>query len=327
MVSRAQKHIGEFELIRWIRDQVRDSESLAGIGDDCSVQRLDPNTELLTSTDLLIEDIHFKRAWTSMFDLGRKSVAVNLSDIAAMGGTPKTLYLGIGRSKQLGSDELKDFLKGFLAEAACHKVILAGGDTCASPGPLMISVTVQGSVAVGKSIFRHGARSGDSIYVSGTLGDSALALQMLQAGRTPPTAVARRFHTPTARVELGRYLGLGEVPVHAMLDVSDGLLADLGHVLTASGTGAELELKALPLSDDFRRVLMDRPELIDLALAGGEDYELLLTSSRPDLTEVPALRGAITKIGTITARPGITIRQADGSDYRCRRAGFDHFAE
>lgn len=327
MTTEKTNAIGEFELIRWIQEQVGNCDHLTrGIGDDCAVQPQVQGQELLTSTDLLIEDIHFKRSWTSMFDLGRKSVAVNLSDIAAMGGVPQSLFLGIGRSKQIGPEELKDFIRGFLYEARQNDVVLAGGDTCGSPGPLIISVTVQGSIAATTAVQRRGARSGDCIYVSGTLGDSALALQQLQEGKIPAAALAQRLHTPKARVTLG--CSLSELKLAtAMLDISDGLIADLNHLLTASGVGAELDLAAIPLSEDFRLALNDDPGLIDLALAGGEDYELLFSSPRPDLAGHPELEPGVVKIGTICAGSGMKIQQADGRSYRCRRQGFDHFVQ
>jgi thiamine-monophosphate kinase len=320
------RHSGEFELIRWIQEQVGScGQLLCGIGDDCAIDQLPADMLLLTSNDLLIEDIHFNRAWTSMFDLGRKSVAVNLSDIAAMGGVPRALYLGLGRSKQLKEADLKDFIRGFIQEAKQHDVILAGGDTCGSPGPLIVSVTVQGLVPAGQAVARHGAGCGDAIYVSGTLGDSALALKLLQAGQTPPASLAQRFHTPNARVDVGRYLSENGLAT-AMLDVSDGLLADLDHLLVASGVGATVALSALPLSQAFRSALAQDSTLIDLALAGGEDYELLLTSARHDLEKIAVPAPGVVKIGTITAEDGIIIRRDNGEEYQCRRRGFDHFA-
>lgn len=316
----------EFELIRWIQQQVGSCDRLlCGIGDDCAIDQLPINQLLLTSNDLLIEDVHFTRAWISMFDLGRKSVAVNLSDIAAMGGTPRALFLGIGRSKHLKEADLKDFIRGFIHEAKQHDVVLAGGDTCGSPGPLIVSVTVQGQVPAGKAVARHGACCGDAIYVSGTLGDSSLALKLLQSGQTPPPALAQRFHTPSARIDVGRYLSKNELAT-AMLDVSDGLLADMNHLLVASAVGAELDLAALPLSQAFRSALARDPGLIDLALAGGEDYELLFTSSRHDLEQTAIPAPGVAKIGHITAGAGIILRQDNGDMYQCLRPGFDHFA-
>ncbi len=323
--SEGDSRQGEFELIRWIQSQVGGGHNLLdGIGDDCAVEQTAADQLLLTSTDLLIEDVHFRRCWTSMFDLGRKSVAVNLSDIAAMGGSPRTLFLGLGFSRQMVTEDLHAFIRGFIAEAKACNVVLAGGDTCASPGPLMISVTVHGTVSPEQIIRRSGAAPGDSIYVSGTLGDSALALQRLQAGQQPATCLAARLHTPRAQVALGRYLAAGGWAT-AMIDVSDGLLADLTHLLVASGVGAEISREKVPLSPAFRDACTAEPELFDLALAGGEDYELLFTSPWADLQQRLEPEVKVTRIGTVCQQQGLRISREDGTEYQCRQRGFDHF--
>ena len=318
--------LGEFGLIRQIQQQAGEAEHLVlGIGDDCAIQQQDSGQELLTSTDLLIEGVHFNRQWIGMEDLGRKSVAVNVSDIAAMGGTPKSLFLAVACPAEISVVELEALIAGFLAETAAYGAILAGGDTCRSSGPLMISVTVQGTVAKGKAIRRSGARPGDSIYVSGCLGDSALALEMLQQGRLPDESLLKRHHTPKARVALGQFLSARQL-ASAMLDVSDGLLADLQHILDASGVGAEIELACLPLSEAFAGELKSAPQLIDLALAGGEDYELLFASSEHNLASTEGIELPLTRIGRICPERELTIRRADRSIYRCARGGFDHFS-
>ncbi len=316
----------EFELIRWIQRQAGMSDHLSlGIGDDCAIQTQFADQDLLTSTDLLIEGIHFKREWTSMFNLGRKSAAVNISDIAAMGGTPQSLFLGLGRPKEINDKEIEAFISGFLSEIKTHGAALAGGDTCASPGPLMISVTAQGTVATGDAICRQGASYGDAIYVSGYLGDSALALSLLQKGQRPDRYLRERFHTPSPRVILGQKLSKRQLAT-SMLDVSDGLLADLGHILVASKVGAELDLAQIPLSKSFQSALKEDAALIDLALAGGEDYELVFTSPLKDLDKQINLDHAVTRIGIVSQTPGLRIRQVNGEIYQCQRGGFDHFA-
>ena len=317
--------LGEFELIDWIRKQAPSSYPLVrGIGDDCAVEEVEAGYQLLTSTDLLIEDIHFKRAWTTMYDLGRKAAAVNLSDIAAMGGIPRTLYLAIGRPHGISTGDIKDLIRGFLKEAGDCRTQLAGGDTCASGGPLLIAVTAHGHVRQGHALYRGGACIGDAVYVSGTLGDSALALQQLQQGGLPEGLPAERFHTPTARVALAEKLA-GERLVTAMLDVSDGMLADLHHILNASAVGADVELREIPLSTAFRQARDRGQASIDLALTGGEDYELLFTSARWDLATREDFQPRVTRIGTITACRGVRLLQDNGEQYYCQRAGFDHF--
>ncbi|NOQ41755.1 MAG: thiamine-phosphate kinase [Desulfuromusa sp.] len=325
MSANKKNSLGEFGLIDWIQQQAGGGDHLSlGIGDDCAIQPQRADQDLLTSTDLLIEGVHFNREWTSMFDLGRKSAAVNISDIAAMGGAPQSLFLGIGRPKQISDAEIEAFISGFLAETKLYGAVLAGGDTCSSPGPLMISVTVQGAVATAGAICRQGASYGDAIYVSGFLGDAALAIHLLQSGQQPDSYLAERFHTPTPRVALGQKLSERQLAT-AMLDVSDGLLADFGHILEASGVGAELELSKLPLSKSFQKELEGDSGLIDLALAGGEDYELVFTSPLKDLAEQIGLADSVTRIGVVSQAPGLRIRKKDGDLYQCQRGGFDHF--
>ncbi len=318
--------LGEFGFIERIRQSVAKAPGVVvGIGDDCAVLELPPDERLLTSTDLLIEDVHFRRAWTDMELLGRKSVSVNVSDIAAMGGIPRHLYLGLGIPEGLAVEALDAFVAGFLAACSDYGATLVGGDTCRSPGPLLISVTVEGTVPAAELVCRSGARVGDAIYVSGTLGDSALALRQLLAGVTPEPEVAERHHDPRARVELGRALASARIP-SSMIDVSDGLLADLGHILEASGVGAELDEVALPLSPSLRAAVIDDPDLIDLALSGGEDYELLFTLSPVRQSELAALSLPVSRIGTIVAAAaGLVVKKHNGDIQQATTAGFNHF--
>ena len=326
MTAGKKTRYGEFELIERIRQRAAGAPHLVtGIGDDCAVTQLEPGRELLTSTDLLIEGIHFERRWTSMADLGRKAVAVNISDIAAMGGTPRSLYLGVAYSEAHTDAELEALLGSFLSEAEIYATVLAGGDTCRSPGPLMISVTVQGDVAAGRAIRRTGARPGDSLYVTGTLGGSALALQLLQAGEPVPRELADLHHRPQVPVALGEELVQQQLAT-AMLDISDGLLGDLGHICRASGVGAEVQLAALPLCGAFRTAWSRGPELIDLALTGGEDYQLLFTSPNARLEQREGFSGQLTRIGRITSEAGIVVKNSNQEIYQCSRKAFDHFS-
>lgn len=321
--------LGEFGLIARIRRAVTDPAELPlGIGDDCAAAVVPSGELLLTTTDLLLEGVHFRRDWTGARDLGRKSVAVNVSDIAAMGGSPRQLFLGVGIPEDFPLSEIEAFLEGVLEATAEYGATLAGGDTCRSPGPLFISVTAQGSVAPGELLTRGGARPGDGIYVSGALGDSALALRQLQAGRVPLPELARRHHDPRARVELGRQLAAGHLAT-AMIDLSDGLLGDLGHILSASGVGASLVPGLLPLSAAAKQALPLATEQQELALTGGEDYELLFTVPPVRQAAVTALASAglpLTRIGVIRAEPGLELLAVDGSILAPPTGGFQHFA-
>lgn len=321
---------GEFGLIERIRAQVAGRDDiLIGIGDDCCATVLPPGEVLLTTTDLLIEEIHFRRAWTDFFALGCKAVAVNISDIAAMGGTPRTLSLGLGLPADLSPEEFDQLIAGILSAAREYGAILSGGDTCRSPGGLLLSVTVQGSCKPEQILRRSGARAGDLLYVSGTLGDSALVLRELVAGRIPPADLAGRHHQPTARLRLGQELAQRRLAT-ALIDLSDGLRADLGHILKASGVGARVNAAALPLSSTFRTALAIEPGLLDLALAGGEDYELLW-SAPP--TAAPALAALgtelelpLTCIGEIVAAAGLHVVTADGEEIISAKVGYNHFS-
>ena len=322
--------LGEFGLIDTIRAQVGAAPGVhRGIGDDAAELELPPGHRLLTSTDLLLEAVHFDFKWISPYDLGRKAVAVNLSDIAAMGGTPRFLYIGLACPGEVEVARLEGFVAGVLDEAGAYGVTLAGGDTCRSPGSWIVSVTIEGTVPAGESVGRAGAGPGDVILVSGTLGDSALALSFWQRGEIPAPCLAERHCRPTPRLALGR--GLAEARLAtAMIDLSDGLAADLQHILQASGVGAEVRAATLPLSPAFQGHLVDRPELLDLALGGGEDYELLCTVPAGRVAAAQALGARLgvplTQVGTITAPgTGLLLRGDDGRQRPLRVRGYDHF--
>jgi thiamine-monophosphate kinase len=322
--------LGEFKLIDRIRQQVVNGAGVhRGIGDDAAVLSLPDGHHLLTSTDLLIEDVHFRLAWTDCEALGHKAVAVNLSDIAAMGGTPRYLYLGLACPGKTALADVDAFLKGALSEAERHNVTLVGGDTCRSPGPWMISVTVEGSALAHQAIGRDGAQHGDLIMVSGTLGDSALALHLLRNGIEPEPALLARHHMPTAQVELGRLLGELRL-ANAMIDISDGLASDLEHILQASKVDGLIEEDKLPLSEDFRRRVDADPGLRGLSLYGGEDYELLFTVAPEKATEVASLCAklelTITSIGFIQAGCGtLSLQDKTGEVKPLLVKGYDHF--
>lgn len=323
--------LGEFALIDRIRAQVSPGDGvLRGIGDDAAQLAIPAGEQLLTSTDLLIESSHFDFTWTSPADLGHKAVAVNLSDIAAMGGTPRYLYLGLACPGSAEVEAIEAFMTGALAQTEAHGVTLVGGDTCRSPGPWVVSVTIEGTVAEGCAIGRDGARPGDVVVVSGTLGDSAFALTQLLRGQQPSDSLARRHHRPEARVALGQALA-ESCCVTAMIDLSDGLSSDLGHILKASQVGGRLELASLPLSEQFAAAVQADPALLELALSGGEDYELLFTLGEEDLAGIldlgRRLNLPLTPIGRIHAGEStLALRDAAGNERTCRKQGFDHFS-
>lgn len=328
--NNALKTIGEFGLIDTISRQVHaDPSVIVGIGDDCALTTIPVGHALLTSKDLLIEDVHFRRCWSSLYQLGRKSAAVNLSDIAAMGGRAQHLFLGVGLPEDLALSDIEQFTRGFLAEIAAAGATLCGGDTCRSTGPLMISVTVQGTIAPELVVQRSGAQVGDHIYVSGTLGDSALALAQLQRGLEPDPYLAQRHHTPTPRLQLGQELAARKL-VHAMIDISDGLCADLGHILEKSHCGALIERSTIPLSPAAEHHLLHHPEDEEVALRGGEDYELLFCAAPQCSSEISDLARqlglSLTRIGTIEELAhGLQQLDAKGQRRALQAQGFNHF--
>ena len=308
--------LGEFGLIERIRKRVGEGSAVLGIGDDCAAYEVPAGELLLTSADLLLEGVHFRAAWSTFYDLGCKAVAVNVSDIAAMGGTPRAIFLSLAAPAALPVADLEELIAGVAEEAGAYGAELLGGDTSRSPGPLMLAITVQGSVPESELVSRSGARPGDRIWVSGSLGDSALALADLQRGRTPSDDLA-----------LGRALARKGL-ASAMIDVSDGLLSDLGHVLKASAAGAVVDVRHLPLSKSFRRQLEGQPQVLGLALQGGEDYELLFCSPPDRVAEVNALARelslALTDIGEVRHQQGVELAGLPG-ELSLPRGGFDHF--
>jgi len=315
---------GEFDLIRQYFTTPTTHTPL-GVGDDCALMTVTPGQELAVSTDMLVEGRHFLKDADAR-RLGHKSAAVNLSDMAAMGATPRWVTLALALPD---SDPgwVGEFAAGFHGLLAAHGVDWVGGDTTA--GPLTISVTVLGEVPPLQALRRSGAQAGDDIWVSGTLGDAALGLQCLQEGQALSPEDRQfcldRLEIPTPRVELGLALrGLA----HAAIDVSDGLLADLGHVLDASRVGATLDFERLPRSAALQR-WRDTPGAVLLPLAGGDDYELCFTAapgSASRLQQAAARAGvAITWIGTVTATRERILRDASGHPMPVAWQGFDHF--
>jgi thiamine-monophosphate kinase len=320
---------GEFDLIARIRARTAARRDVVlGIGDDAAVVRVAPGHQLVITTDTLVAGRHFPRA-TAPRDIGWKAIAVNLSDLAAMGAAPAwvTLALTLPRGDPVWLDA---FIGGFMALAHRHGVALVGGDT--TRGPLSITVTAHGLVPRGTALRRHGARAGDAIYVSGSLGDAAAGLRASRGGLATVTAsVARalrmRLDRPEPRVALGLALrGIAS----AAIDLSDGLAQDLGHVLRASGVGGVVEVDALPTSRALRSAVASRAVRRRLQLAGGDDYELCFTVPAVREGRLAAiarrLRLPLTRIGTVLRTPGLVLLDGRAFPVRLPRTGYDHFA-
>lgn len=310
----------EFDLIA--RYFTRPTRSAAlGVGDDAALIRPAPGMELAISADMLVAGRHFLPD-ADPEKLGRKVLAVNLSDLAAMGAQPRWALLSLALPT---ADEgwLAAFSRGFLGQAERHGVELVGGDT--TRGPLNLSVTILGEVETDKALRRSAARPGDDVWVSGELGAAALGLRHLlgEIALPAPAAAAclARLHDPVPRVALGRaLLGLA----NAAIDISDGLLADLGHILERSGVGARIELDAVPAAEALR----SHPKLLpSCALAGGDDYELCFTAPVEQRERISTLSGkpGLTRIGTITAEAGLEVVDGRGQPVTLPAAGYDHF--
>jgi thiamine-monophosphate kinase len=324
------KELGEFGLIGRIAAKVLQRSGVKiGIGDDAAA--IEPGEGLLTliTTDMLLEGIHFDLSLCDPVTLGRKSLSVNLSDIAAMGGIPRHFLLSLAVPKHISVEFLDGFIEGVLERGDQFGVTLIGGDTSSSQTGLVISVTVIGEQYPDLIVKRCGARPGDLIYVTGTLGDAALGLVLLKAGVRGSAATDRHLD-PLPRVREGIKLAEAGIP-SAMIDISDGLLSDLGHILDLSGVGARLYLEKLPLSDDYREkqpLFLDDPLL--LPLSGGEDYELLFTTPPGKKTAVHSALNEtgirFVEIGEITACGGLSLFTASGSEYPVKDMGYDHFS-
>ncbi|TQL84345.1 thiamine-phosphate kinase [Delftia sp. HK171] len=319
--------MGEFDLIRrFFQRPVR--RAALGVGDDCALLAPAPGMQLAVSSDMLVEGRHFFADVDPRL-LGHKSLAVNLSDLAACGARPLafTLALSLPRADAAWTEA---FAAGLLALADAHGCELVGGDT--TQGPLNICITVFGEVPPGQALLRSGAHAGDDIWVSGSLGDARLALEALLGHTTLPpgtlAAARQRLEAPTPRVALGQALrGIAS----SALDVSDGLLGDLGHILAQSRVGASLDTRLItPLLDAGRHTPLAIDLLHQCTLSGGDDYELCFTApaDRRDAVQAAGRDSAtrVTRIGCIEEQPGLRLIGPDGAAMAPRWTSFDHFA-
>jgi thiamine-monophosphate kinase len=344
-------NIGEFGLIHAIQKLSFQSspDTMIGIGDDAAVLKIAPATLLLATTDMLIEGVHFDLTYTDFYSLGWKSAAVNLSDIAAMGGKPRFCLTSLAIPAHIPVEAVKDYYQGFSSLVRAHKTILVGGDTCSSKDGLVISVTVLGEAKKRMVVPRSGAKQGDRIFVTGTLGDSGAGLELLKSGvrgresgvrsqkseirskdfnsalRAPHSALINRHLRPVPRVEWGRQIALSGC-ASSMIDVSDGLSSDLFHLCEESGVGAVLLSDALPLSKSLMKSAdyLNKPPL-HYALSGGEDYELLFTVPLSRMKRLKALPIPITEIGMITTGYEMFLMNAVGRKTALQPTGYTHF--
>ncbi|MBP6002972.1 MAG: thiamine-phosphate kinase [Pyrinomonadaceae bacterium] len=314
--------VSEFEFINNIKSRY----GLAKIGDDCAVLPKDAKTDLLLTADLLVEDIDFRVEWVTPELLGHKALAVSLSDIAAMGGKPSWAMLSIGiPENRWQSDFLDRFYDGWFTESRKWHVELIGGDVSRTPDKVVIDSIVGGEVKKGRAILRSTANPGDAIFVTGRLGGAAGALKLLEDGarigsNSTDGLLSKQLQPQPqlAAAKLLQELGI----VTAMIDVSDGLSSDLGHICRASGTGAQISLEYLLINPDLREHFPSEV-CFDLALNGGEDFELLFTVSEKNISQLDSR--LFTKIGLMTGNPGVIQISIDGKTSGLKGKGYRHF--
>ncbi len=313
--------ITEKSLIAGIRQRASSNPKVKlGIGDDCAVLRLPPGHEVLVTTDFSLEDVHFRRTLHPPEVVGHRCLTRGLSDIAAMGGDPVAIFLSLALPAKVPQSWVTGFMNGLLKLADEFKVPLAGGDTAQSPAKILADIVVVGSVKEGKAILRSGARPGDLVYVTGELGASAATLQLLFSGKKlVPADYPGHFH-PIPRIKVARNLRTKRLP-SAMIDISDGLSTDLGHICEESGVGAVIDAAAIPLASIGRPA---REVDLKYALHGGDDYELLFTAPKR-LRMPPKIAGvSITRIGEIRRDRRIFLLN-HGHRSLLKSEGWQHF--
>ncbi|MDT7690216.1 MAG: thiamine-monophosphate kinase [Acidobacteriota bacterium] len=355
--SRAQGR-GEFDFIERIRRQelkrlitnhssliTHHSSLIRGIGDDAAIIRQRAGLDTIITTDLLVEGIDFRLepGWTNARDLGHKALAVSLSDVAAMGAHARFCLLSVGVPRRhWRSGFLEEFYRGVRSLARRHDVVIIGGDTSRTPEHVVIDSIVIGETRHGRAVMRSGARAGDQIFVTGTLGGAAAGLKILE-GRAVENShsvlssntnlsraergLVRRQLQPQPRAEWGALLGEKALAT-ALIDLSDGLSSDLAHVCRESRVGARIEAALLPFEPHLKSVVSDEDEALALALDGGEDFELLFTVSPRAASRLPREVGGVpaTRIGEVTAERGRVRLVREGRARMLRPGGFEHFA-
>jgi thiamine-monophosphate kinase len=334
----ADRRPSEDDLVRVIRGLVSRPGAPGvrrSIGDDAAVLEPTPGMALVATTDLLLEDVHFRRRWAEPADIGWKAMAVNVSDIAAMGATPRWALIALACPEPTLPEEIEAFYEGALAACDAHGVVIVGGDTSSSPGGWMVNVTLLGEAVA--PVLRSTARPGDVVAVTGTLGRSAAGLAVLERDVAPPALapallaeVTDAHLRPRPRVAEARWLA-GAGGLTSMMDLSDGLATDLGRLVAESAAGATVRVERLPVAPATRTVATAlQHDPLAWATGGGEDYELLVTCERGAFDRLRAglaqVSGAdLTAVGEVTSGPGVRWVDANGREVTVA-AGFEHFS-
>jgi thiamine-monophosphate kinase len=328
----------ELDLIRSIRDRNQQNPACLsqGIGDDCAIFATNPSEELLVTTDMLVDKVHFDTCWHPPYLLGRKALSVNISDIAAMAGNPRFVLLSIGMNQHCSEAWLKEFMDGVFTQLDFFGCSLIGGDTVRSD-QLVFSATVIGTVQKGDAIRRNGARAGDRVFVSGSLGSAAAGLQLFLDGDPAvseiettrwPTLVQKHLD-PSPRIRLAQLLGKSGV-VTAMQDISDGIATDLSHICTAGNVKSTIYSKKLPADKELRELCREKNiDKEQLQLCGGEDYELVFTVKGEAAEQLKIdfetqHRFQLHEIGMIEEGEGVYLQREEGEPQRISYLGYEH---
>ncbi len=336
--------LGEFALIDRLQQRLsnaahvcvgtHDRQIVRGIGDDCAVLRPTAGMDLLLTTDTQEEGVHFRRDWATPQDIGWRCLAVNVSDIAAMGGSPLGAVIALSVPATLEVTFVESLYDGLQELATAYDCPIIGGNVSKASEHMTVTITVLGEVPCGGGVYRSGAQVGDEIWVTGDLGGAKAGLEVLlhpEAVTGLATAeVLRRYRRPCPRLREAQYLRQHGV-LHSLIDISDGLSSDLAHICTESGVGAQLEATCIPVSTEVCQVAHAlQVDPLTFALHGGEDFELCLTAPAGSLSALQHLFAAqfqcpLVRVGTVKPGKGVTLRLVDGTERSLRARGYDHF--
>jgi thiamine-monophosphate kinase len=329
--------LGEFSLIARLQQRLQGKpgpQIIRGMGDDCAVVRPAAGMDLLLTTDTQEEGVHFRRDWATPEEIGWRCLAVNVSDIAAMGGSPLGAVVALSLPAMLDVAFVDALYDGMQAVATRYDCPIIGGNISQRADTLSVTITVLGEVPYGQGVYRSGAQVGDEVWVTGALGAAKAGLEALRHPKAvaglPTAGVLARYRRPHPRLREAQYLRQ-HAPLHSLLDLSDGLSSDLHHICEASGVGAQLEAACIPMAEDVRQIAAAlHADPLTFALHGGEDFELCLTAPPGVLTALqPALQAQfqcpLVRVGTIQTGSGVTLCLADGSQHPLTPHGYDHF--
>ncbi len=319
---------GELAFIDRIRPLMPNDggEIVRSVGDDCLVAGPYGDKHLLATTDTFVDTVHFSRSLMTFSRTGRRCMTASVSDIAAMGGTPSFSLVSLSMPGAMLFDDAAALFEGLSRTAAEYGCPVAGGETTSTPGPATITVTVMGTVAKGEAVTRSGAKPGDGVWVSGTLGEAMAGLDVLLKGESGREALTLKFIDPKARVSLAQAL-TREYRITSMIDISDGVATDLGHICDESTCGAVIMSEAIPLSGAYLDFAASRGIDPDAyALSSGEEFELLFTSGDKNLPDSSVIDGVtVTRIGTVNGNPGSLLLETNGNATVLPRSGYEHF--